>query len=268
VLDEALKTTQAIYQSTSNRYEKGFLQKSDLLQVQVQVSTVEHQLAEARSNVQNASDYLSLLMDKPGNVIYQVDTALVQSTSSDAGTTVPMNRADFLAMQSAVNAHDKMIQSGKMGYVPKLNGFAEYLINDSEAFGFGSDAYLVGAQLSWTIFNGSATRNKIAEHRAERSKSAEQLAYQKDQAQLELNKTIRQRDDALVMITQQDLAVQQASEALRILQNRHAQGLVTTTDLLQSQTSLAQQKLNRAQAIFAFNTADAYAHFLTTTSDK
>ena len=95
-----------------------------------------------------------------------------------------------------------------------------------------------------------------------------QLQYQKEQSQLELNKTIRQREDARFALQQQELAVGQAAEALRILQNRYQQGLVTTNDILQSQTLLSQQKLNQAQAVFQFNTTQAYLQFLTSTSEK
>jgi outer membrane protein TolC len=171
-------------------------------------------------------------------------------------------------MQSAVNAYDRMMQSGKMAYVPRINAFGEYLINDADALGFGSDSYLVGAQLSWTIFNGMATRNRIEEHRIGRNKAAEQLAYRKEQAQVELNKMHRQREDAKFDIAQQNIGVAQAAEAFRIMHNRYQQGLVSTNDLLQAQTLLSQQKLNLAQAVFRVNTTTAYLKFLTTTSDK
>jgi outer membrane protein TolC len=171
-------------------------------------------------------------------------------------------------MQSTVNALDRMMQSGKMAYVPRLNGFGEYLINDADALGFGSGSYLVGAQLSWTIFNGMATRNRIEEQRIERTKAVEQLAYRKEQAQVELNKTLRQREDARFDIAKQNSSVIQAAEAFRIIENRYRQGLVATNDLLQAQTVLSQQKLNRAQAVFRFNTTNAYIKFLTSTSEK
>jgi outer membrane protein TolC len=266
VLDDALKTVNSIFTSTQNRFEKGFLQKSDLLNVQVQVNTMERQFAEAKSNVQNASDYLSVLMDKPTGVVYTVNLIENITIVDSIETKIPENRADFQAMQSAVAAHDLMISSGKMAYLPKLNAFAEYLLNDAEVLGFGSNSYLVGAQLSWTLFNGTATRNKIEEYRIERNKTAEQLQYQKNQSQVELNKTLRQLQDARFSLLQFETAVSQATEALRILQNRYEQGLVATNDILQSQTQLAQQKLYQAQAMFTFNTTQAYLQFLTTTS--
>lgn len=268
VLEDALKTVNSIFTSTRNRFEKGFLQKSDVLNVQVQVNAMERQFAEAKSNVQNASDYLSVLMDKPTGVVYTVNLIENIAVVDSIDAVIPENRADFRAMQSAVAAHDMMISSGKMAYLPKLNAFAEYLFNDAEALGFGSNSYLVGAQLSWTLFNGTATRNKIEEYRIERNKTAEQLQYQKNQSQVELNKTLRQLKDARFSLQQYETAVSQATEALRILQNRYEQGLVATNDILQSQTQLAQQKLYQAQARFTFNTTHAYLQFLTTTSTQ
>lgn len=268
VLEEAFQTINAIYTATNNRFEKGYLQKSDVLQVQVQVKATENKLAEARSNIQNTSDYLGLLMGAKAGVSYQVDSISQVTAIDNTQTTLSDDRADFKAMQSAVTAHEKMIQSGKMSYLPKLNAFGEYMINDSEAFGFGSNAYLVGVQLSWTLFNGTATRNKISEQRIERDKTVAQLALQKEQAQLELNKTTRQLQDSQFTMQQQEIAVSQSAEALRIVQNRYQQGLVTTSDVLQAQSLLAQQKLLLAQAIYQYNTTAAYQLFLTSTSAK
>jgi outer membrane protein TolC len=138
VLEEALQTIKAIHKATNNRFEKGFLQESDVLNVQVQVAAIESQVAQSNSNVQNASDYISLLMGTKSGVVYQLDVVDYVLPSENIETEVPANRADFQAMQSAIEAHDLMIHSGKMSYLPKLNGFAEYLINDTEAFGFGS----------------------------------------------------------------------------------------------------------------------------------
>jgi outer membrane protein TolC len=63
---------------------------------------------------------------------------------------------------------------------------------------------------------------------------------------------------------QQLLAVEQASEALRVLQSRYTQGLVKTTDVLMAQTQLSQQKIGYVQAVFTYDLAAASLQFLTT----
>lgn len=268
VWEASKRTMQAIETTTKDRLQKGLLQKSDLLQVQVQVTAVERRLAEAASNISNASDYLSLMMGADPGVRYRTEhpDTTAQWLEADVNTTVPSTRADLQALQAAVEAQHSMATAAKMNALPSLNAFAEYTFNDAEAFGFGADAYLAGVQLSWTLFQGMAARNRTVEQRLQQEKLSSQLHQQQQQSQLELNKTIRQWQDARYALQQHQVAVAHAAEALRILQNRHAQGLVPTTTLLQSETMLQQQKLQQAQAVYQYAMALAYIQFLTSTS--
>jgi outer membrane protein TolC len=265
VLEEALQTARSMYSFTNNRVEQGLLQKSDALNVQVHVTSIETKLAEANSNVKNAADYLSLVMGKEYGIVYQTDPLPREAPATSlADTTVPVNRADFAAMQKAIEASELVIQSGKKSYLPKLNAFAAYQLNDAAVTGFGANSYLAGIQLSWNIFRGNSLKNKISTQQLQRNKLAEELNKQQRESQLELNKTRRQLADAAYRINQQQAAVQQAAEALRILEDRYEQGLVNSTDVLLAQTQLAQQKLELVQAFFQYNLTAAYAKFLTT----
>jgi outer membrane protein TolC len=60
VLEEALSTAKSIYDFTNNRVLQGLIQKSDLLNAEVQVLGIENNLNEAKANILNASDYLSV----------------------------------------------------------------------------------------------------------------------------------------------------------------------------------------------------------------
>ena len=266
VLEEALQTTKSVYTFTDNHFKQGLIQKSDVLNAQVQVTTVATNLAKANSNIRNASDYLSLLMGQPDGVIYTVDNAL---TTTDAvtvsATKIAANRSDFLAMQKALEASDLMITANKKSGLPKLNAFGSYQLNDKRMLGFGANAYLAGVQLTWDIFKGNSVKNTLATQKLERHKLAEQLSQQKEQSQLELNKAYRDLADAQFDIQQQKSSIEQATESLQILQNRYSQGLVNTTDVLMATTQLSQQKFALSQAVFNTNVAKAYLQLLTAT---
>lgn len=266
VLQEALETAKAIYKFTNDRYVQGLLQKSDLLNVEVQIKSIETNLADIKSNISNASDYISLLMNKPTGVVYSVEAQATSIDNSLAVDTLSSNRSDFKAMQTAIESYDLAIKSTKMSYLPKLNAFANYQLHDKAMLGFGAGAYLAGMQLSWDIFKGNSTKNKIATQTLERNKMAEQLDNQKEESRVELNKTYRQFTDAVFKMQQQQTSVDQANEALRILQNRYQQGLVNTTDVLMAQTQLSQQKLAYTQAVFSKNVSLAYLRFLTSSN--
>lgn len=267
VLEEAFTSAKATYKFTDNRFQKGLLQKSDLLNAKIQLTTVERNLSVAKSNVQNASDYLSVLMGKTHGVIYIVGKMPNASVvSSGSVNDVPVKRADFQAMEKAIEATDYVTKSGSMSYLPKLNAFGTYQLNDSEALGFGSDSYLAGVQLSWDIFKGTKTKYSIDSKRLESEKLRQQLDEQKDKSRIELAKNYRQLADTQLTIQQQQTAVEQAEEASRILQNRYQQGLVNTTDVLMADTQLAQQRLNLSQAIFKHHLTLAYITFLTSSN--
>jgi outer membrane protein TolC len=56
VLSEADQTAKAVYTFTDNHFKQGLIQKSDLLNAQVHFTSVESNLAKAKSSIRNASD--------------------------------------------------------------------------------------------------------------------------------------------------------------------------------------------------------------------
>ena len=62
VLEKANATAQGNLKLVENYFKNGMLQKTDLLNVQVRVNEITNQLQYAKSNVQNASDYLAFLL--------------------------------------------------------------------------------------------------------------------------------------------------------------------------------------------------------------
>ncbi|HVS90739.1 MAG TPA: TolC family protein [Mucilaginibacter sp.] len=269
VLQEALKTARSVYKFTDDHYQQGLIQKSDLLNAGVHLTAVESNLSKAKSNISNASDYLSVLMGTKTGVIYTIDEqGETDRPIADTTLKVPDNRADFMAMQKAIDASGMMLKSNKMSYLPKLNAFGNYQYNDSHLAGFGANSYLAGIQLSWDIFKGNARKSKIDAQKLERDKLTEQLAQQKQQGQMELNKAFRDLSDTRAEIMRDRAAVDQAAESMRILQNRYQQGLINTTDVLMADTQLSQQKFALAQAEFNLAVTKAYMQLLTSSSSQ
>ena len=269
VLNEAIKTAKAVNKFAVDHFEQGLIQKSDVLNTEVHIKMVESNLSKAKSNIKNASDYLSFLMHLPAGVIYTVsEPSNTAVATSEMSIKLTDSRSDFIAMQKAIEASDFAISSSKKSYLPRLNAFGSYQLNDSRMLGFGANAYLAGLQLSWNIFSGNKTKNTITTQTLERNKLQDQLVQQKDQSQVELNKALRDLNDANFEIKQQEKAIEQASEALRILQNRYEQGLTNTTDLLMASSQLSQQQLSKAQASMTSNITKAYIQFLTSSFNK
>lgn len=263
-LREALATSKAVYKTSGDYYHQGLIQKSDLLNAELHVINIETQVKSAQSAIRDASDVLSVLMGRPTGAVYTIDPIGITHAVAADSTGLSNDRADFKAMQKGMESYDMMIRASRMNYLPRLNAFASWQLNSKSMFGFDVNTYLAGIRLSWNIFNGNRTRNTVSQQLLEKEKLARQLDQQKSEAQLQINHARRQLSDASFLMREQQLAIEQASEALRVLRNRYTQGLVKTADVLMAQTQLSQQKMGYVRAAFNYNLAAALLRFLTT----
>lgn len=265
VLTKAERTAQANLKLIDNYFKQGLVQKTDVLNVQIRVNDVTNQLQYAKSNIQNASDYLGFLLnEETKNKTFKPSEELENTiTVATATTAVPENRKDIQAMTLSTSAYQKMYLSSKMNFLPRLNAFGSYEMYDHTLFGTNAKGYTVGAQLSWSVFDGYKSIGKMAKAKADFQKATIETEQYKKQSQLEVNKTNRQLLDAENKVKLSQLAFEQSQEAYRIRQNRFTQGLEKTTDLLQSETQTIQKEIEHLQAVFEYNFTKQYLQFLT-----
>jgi outer membrane protein TolC len=265
VLEKANATSKANLKLVENYFKQGLVQKTDVLNVQVHVSEITNQLQYAKSNVQNASDYLALLLNEDiAGKVYKPSEALENSILIETiATSLSENRKDIQAMNKSSEAYGKMMMSSKMAFLPRLNAFGSYELYDRNVLGTAAKGYVVGAQLSWNVFDGYNSIAKLNKAKADFQKAEVETEHYKKQSQLELNKTNRQLKDAENKVSLSQLAFEQSQEAYRIRQNRFAQGLEKTTDLLQSETQMIQKELEHLQSVFEYNFTKQYLQFLT-----
>lgn len=265
VLEKANSTAQANLNLVNNYFKQGMLQKTDVLDVQVRVNEITNQLSYAKSNVRNASDYLAFLLneDTKGGIYKPVENLESEINPTLENAQLSTSRKDFLAMEKSTEAYKNMMKSGKMSFLPRLNAFGTYELYDTEIFQFGAKGYTVGAQLSWNVFDGYKSIGKFEKSKVELQKAETEAEQYKKQSQLELNKTNRQLADAQNKVALSKLAFEQTQESFRIRQNRFAQGLEKTSDLLMTETQTAQKELEYLQAVFEYNFTKMYLEFLT-----
>jgi outer membrane protein TolC len=265
VLEKASATAEANLVLIGNYFKQGILQKTDLLSVQVRVNEIKNQLQYAKSNVQNASDYLAFILneDLTGSVYKPVEGLENTITLQTINTSLPANRKDIQAMAQSTEAYQKMLQSSKMTFLPRLNAFGSYELYDDTLFGTNAKGYVVGAQLLWNVFDGYKSIGKMEKAKADFKKAEIEIQQYKAKSQLELNKVNRQLRDAENKVSLSMLDLEQSQEAYRIRSNRFTQGLEKTTDLLESETQMFKKELDYLQAVFEYNYTQEYLKFLT-----
>lgn len=265
VIGRALATSAEGLKRAQSFYDEGLIQRTDLLDAQIFNSKLETDLSQATNSIQDISDRLSLVMGTETGIQYTIDKV---TETAEADFSYNDHRTDFVAMNKAIEAQTMMKQASKMNFLPKLNAFGSYQYNDSKFAQFDKGSYLVGIKLSWNIFNGMRDKRSINISNYEIQRLNSQLSQQKDEAKVELMKSTRALETLTKETVNNQLMVEQAREALRILQDRYSEGLVSTTDLLRSQTQLAQTELALTQSVFKKNVTKAYIELLTETNRK
>ncbi|WP_299782355.1 TolC family protein [uncultured Formosa sp.] len=263
VLETALKAALANKKLADNSFKQGYLQRADVLSVEVRVTEVQNQLQSAKSNVQNASNYISFLIHDNSDVVFQPTDSLTVNITPLTDGKISESRADIQAMQLSTDAYQNMYKADKMSFLPRLNAFGSYELYDDQIFHADASGYMFGAQLSWDVFQGSKRFGKSQKSKAEFEKSKFQYEQYVSQSQLEFNKAQRMLLDAESKLKLTSLALEQSKESLRIRTNRFSEGLEKTSDLLLADTQYAKKQLEYYQTIFEYNYAQAYLQFLT-----
>jgi outer membrane protein TolC len=107
----------------------------------------------------------------------------------------------------------------------------------------GSSDYTIGASLTFNVFDlGRRARLKQA-------RSAESLATAEredlaNRIQLDVVRAYQQYTSARERLFVAGRAVNQATETLRIVQDRYQEGLTTITEVLRAQTALVRSRMN------------------------
>ena len=247
-----------------NNFDQGMMQSASLLNMEVRIAEIEHKLNVAKSNLQNISDYLNFLIGNENNSILNPENDLLLDDNEANDTSVlSMNRKDILAMQYAVDAQEKLLESSKMNFAPRANAVANYEWNDTSFMGFGANNYMIGLQLSWDVFSGYKNIGKIHQNKALLEKTNLKQEKYIHESELELNKAKRKFKDSKNQVKLTSLALEQSKEAFRIVSNRFKQGLEKSKDLLYAETKYHEKELEHATSIFNYNFSKAYLKFLT-----
>lgn len=263
-LENAKKTTIENKKVMDNYFKNGLIQKTEILYIDVRMKEIENQLAYAKSNVRNASDYILFLLDEDYNnkILFPNEKLQYETGTLKNSSILNIDRKDLKAYEKSLEAYEWMVKSSKAKFLPRLNAFGSYEIYDQKFAKFNANGYLAGIQLSWNVFDGLKSKSETAKYKAELTKTQTEVAQYKKQSQLEINKAYRQVLDADNKVNLTQLSLEQSKEAYRIRKNRYEQGLEKASDLLTAETTMSQKDLEYQQAIFEYNTATAYYQFL------
>lgn len=252
------------------RYDAGTVPRFNVLRAEVAVANARPPLIRARNAHRIAKNNLTqqLGYDLPRDIWENIPLQLTDTLNvgpfpvqlSDAIGLALERRTELGALRKAELLRKEDIVSAKSGRLPSMQAFAGWNWRDSGLttdLRDDVDGWQVGAQLNWYIFDGLATRGKVAQAKAAHEKSRVQLDDTSSLIELEVRTAYTTFVAAAEVLESQKKVQEQAEEALRLANSRASAGTGTQLDVLQAETALTEARTTQIQAEYAYAVAVA-----------
>jgi outer membrane protein len=257
LVKENLTQSQQRVKDLANLEKNGLLPRNELLKAQLQASNTELSLLEVENNWQLANVNMDLMLGLPEKTVIIPDSAFLQSvtenkTLDDFVQSALTNRKDIAALDLRKQAALTGVKTVKGEYYPSLQLTGGYIAADIPKLLTITNAVNVGIGFSYNIGSLWKTKAKVkgAEARANEMAATQELVN--DQVRLQVNKAYLNWLNSQKKIEVYAKAIELADENYRVIKNKYANSLATTTDVLEADVAQLQANLN-----YTFSKADA-----------
>ncbi|HVW22016.1 MAG TPA: TolC family protein [Opitutaceae bacterium] len=262
---------------TQNQFRAGAVSNFEVLRAQVALANAQPDLITARNNERIAVEQLRQSLGAPVSAggaspfpqlsgsldvtrqDFQLDSAVAQAH---------LNRPELLSLSKRVEAGGKGVTTARSGYYPNLGVFAGYAWNETDLAGsttpglvfpstFTGHGWLAGGQANWSIFDGRATAGRVVQAKAQLRQAKLSESQEDLSVEIEVRQAFSAWQEASDLLTATQKTVEQATEALRLADNRFKAGTATQLDVLTSQVALTQARTNAIQADYNYLVAVA-----------
>ena len=262
VCHQLYEAMQRHYADALRMEQVGLIDKAARLATQVAMEEAEREWHHAESVEQVGQMALKELIGLSGN-----DTELVPTSPLLVSDELPMEDVFMESMLQdnptlASLSLEEQMAGDKLridlgGYLPEVALFGKQTL---WAHGLPSNLMprtVVGVGFAWNLFDGLDRERKVAQ-----SKLAQQaLAWSREEAEADLKVLVselyatlqRTRDDIRVL----DSTITLSEELLRMRRAAFAEGMATSTELIDAENSLATARLARLTAQYAYQVAMA-----------
>jgi outer membrane protein TolC len=245
VSDEAVNTSQADVKRARDIFESGLVVQSDLLAAEVQLSEFRQQQIQAKGDLVTAlaalNTAIGLPVERPQQPLGQlVERSFPTETVEALSEQALRDRPDY--QRAVLSARASAVQSrGARGeWLPRVDAFVTAGASGRYVAG-GSGDYAAGASITFNVFD--AGRNaRIDQSRAAESIATAQQEQLANQIRFEVMRAYQQYVSARERMAVVAQITAQATETLRMVQDRYHAGLTTITELLRAQTALVRAR--------------------------
>jgi outer membrane protein len=264
-IDEALVSVQAHVDRAKAFYGAELITKNDLLQAETRLAQLKGTRLSVEQGVTLAREGLLLLLNEPpGTLLEPADAAAVEEayikkngipTGEEALEIAAKNRPELQQMHVALEQADAAVKLAKGGYIPTVAAFGSFQHQEGSVMELPQ--FVVGATLSWNIFQWGKVYYSVDEAKARAAAAEAGLDSLERAVELEVTQALLGIDLARNQIAVQEEAVKAAEEQLRIEKQRYDKQVSTTTEVLDATTRLVEAQVTLSTNQYEYRVAIA-----------
>ena len=242
-----LSDMEEIARQTTNSYEAGAVELTDVDQIRVNVATLKNSVLSIERSLETTKKLLVLQMGIP------IDTKISTAEKLDdlianqsIGTLDINNNLQYQTLKASQEINEETIKLRKMAYVPTLTAAYQYTHNFKG--GFMSFDHVVTLSLNIPIFSGFQRHSQLKQAQIEAQKTQvnmalleDNLAQNAEQYQFELN-------NALDAYNLQKENLEVAQRVLNNYKNKYNYGALSSLSLTQANSNYLQAESSYASA--------------------
>lgn len=261
-LKEALTISKRRFKRAKYQYEYGQSTKLEVLNAEVDINNDSILIINATQQLSNAKRGLNVILGIDRDVNYEVETAVdfnnLMNFEALQKKTI-LNNTALKQNKKNIAISEFNIKINKANYVPSLNFSSSYGFNRTEnenlvnPFGarlINSGGLNAGLNLSWNIFDGGATKTRVANAKIALETQQILLEQQKVTIRNSVKNTWENYKNQLFVLKSQEKNIQTTQNNFDRTQEKYKLGQVTSIEFRQAQVNLINSKTAANNAKF------------------
>lgn len=255
---EVLSAMEAHLNDARKLFEEGLIPRAELLHAQVYHAQADRELREARRQRSIVSEGLSNSLAVGQDKTFLPTTTLFYQKQVESVDFFKQSALNTNPILSQIQAKKELARQGSKaefsGLLPVVAAFGNYNLANIDLSPNISD-YMVGVTLSWKLFGGTSSRNRVKSARLVEAQVEE--AHQKAARDIEtgIEKYHQELMMALEQLEELESAWEFASEYQRVQKQAFHEGMATSTDVVDASLALAKVRIERLQAVYRYDVA-------------
>jgi outer membrane protein TolC len=266
VVDDALKSTSGHLRDVRNQLDAGLVPPNDVFTAEAREARqrmLSVRATTARANAE--ADLARLIFADEGQAITPMSALTFPAVDAQIAALVARakaDRAERKALQLRIESNESRKAAAAAALRPAVGVVAGADLANPNPRIFPrkrewATSWDASVNVTWPLFDGGRTRAAVAEATAMTHALEARLRELDSVMSLEIRQRVADIESTRAAVDAADAGIRAATEAERVVGERFAAGVATSTDVLDAQSAVLQARFDRTDALASARFAEA-----------